>query len=81
MIRCWRAPAVCAEFERQHGRAPAAADLLALAELGAALAREYGAAASVVDGALLEEYVALGDQELPPVRCAAVIYPDALLLC
>ena len=28
--------------------------------------------ASVVNGALLEEYVALGDQELPPVRCAAI---------
>ena len=42
--------------------------LTALAELGAALAHEHGAPASVVDGALLEEYIALGNQELPPVR-------------
>lgn len=74
------ASAVCAEFERQHGRAAATADLPALAELGAALALEHGAPASVVDGALLEEYVALGDQELPPVRCAAFPQPDTHLL-
>ena len=50
--------------------------LTALAELGAALARDHGAPASVVDSALLEEYVELGDQELPPGRCVAVSQPD-----
>lgn len=61
------ARAVCADFEKQHGRAPAASDLPALLLLGTALARDHGIATSVINAALLEEYVALADQELPPV--------------
>ncbi len=63
-----RAHAVCADFERAHGRAPAEADLPALEERAAALAREAGLPAAVVDGALLRGHVAHAGQELPPAR-------------
>jgi len=65
---CTCAHAVCADFERAHGRAPAEADLPALEERGAALAREAGLPAAVVDGALLRGHVAHAGQELPPAR-------------